>query len=566
MIALPAGFLQGIAFVDSNMDGQLDAGDIRKVGAEILLLQAEGDSWTQIESTTTDNNGFYRFSDLQPGTYRIKEIAPSGYVNHNTQILSQVNPAVEIDAQTIEVTLLDPSTIKATVDLDAFFASNKWAKIKYTLPGGQEQSTSLGQYPMFVSGQDADGNEVMRPDFLGACYDPYNFIQSPESIFKVMPSLAPGHSNLQNANVGALAHLYNNYFVDPATGEPNTLSQLDAVAVLLAIRELSFDPVPENGVSYISDDFYSGDFQVNTLLSGNPSGTPTLQEFVDQAVIYANEAFQQQDLAIFLEPVKPLNDKGMQGMIATHSLNFANVPANPAIDIQKATNGEDADAPTGPYILVGDAVTWTYVVTNTGNVALTDVVVTDDVLGAIGTIASFAPGASKTLTANGTAEPGQYANLGTAIGTPPVGPDVKASDPSHYFGAAPSLTIEKLTNGEDADDPTGPYILLGDPVTWEYIVTNTGNVDLVDVQVTDDVLGPIGTIPLLAPGQTQTLTAAGTAQAGQYVNLGAVTGTPPVGPDVTDSDPSHYFGATPAIMIEKLTNGEDADDPTGPYI
>ncbi|MFW6195121.1 MAG: DUF7507 domain-containing protein, partial [Chloroflexota bacterium] len=50
----------------------------------------------------------------------------------------------------------------------------------------------------------------------------------------------------------------------------------------------------------------------------------------------------------------------------------------PAIDIEKATNGEDADEPTGPEIAVGDPVNWTYVVTNTGDVALTDVSVTDD--------------------------------------------------------------------------------------------------------------------------------------------------------------------------------------------
>ena len=45
----------------------------------------------------------------------------------------------------------------------------------------------------------------------------------------------------------------------------------------------------------------------------------------------------------------------------------------PDIDIEKATNGEDADTPTGPEIPVGGAVEWTYVVTNTGNVDLTNV-------------------------------------------------------------------------------------------------------------------------------------------------------------------------------------------------
>lgn len=50
----------------------------------------------------------------------------------------------------------------------------------------------------------------------------------------------------------------------------------------------------------------------------------------------------------------------------------------PSIDIEKATNGQDADTPTGPMIPVGGDVTWTYVVTNTGDVALSNVLVSDD--------------------------------------------------------------------------------------------------------------------------------------------------------------------------------------------
>ncbi len=50
----------------------------------------------------------------------------------------------------------------------------------------------------------------------------------------------------------------------------------------------------------------------------------------------------------------------------------------PGIDIEKATNGDDADTETGPSITVDDTVTWTYVVTNTGDFPLSNIVVTDD--------------------------------------------------------------------------------------------------------------------------------------------------------------------------------------------
>lgn len=58
----------------------------------------------------------------------------------------------------------------------------------------------------------------------------------------------------------------------------------------------------------------------------------------------------------------------------------------PGIDVEKyvsdticgCCNWDDADEPTGPMFLVGDDVYWLYLVTNTGEVPLTDVVLMDD--------------------------------------------------------------------------------------------------------------------------------------------------------------------------------------------
>ncbi len=83
--------------------------------------------------------------------------------------------------------------------------------------------------------------------------------------------------------------------------------------------------------------------------------------------------------------------------------------------------------------------------------------------------------------------PGQYTNLAVARGLTPLGDQVRDLDPSHYFGAAPGVNIEKDTNGVDADTPPeGPFIPVGDPVRWTYIVTNTGNIPLTGIDVADD--------------------------------------------------------------------------------
>lgn len=117
-----------------------------------------------------------------------------------------------------------------------------------------------------------------------------------------------------------------------------------------------------------------------------------------------------------------------------------------------------------------------------------------------------------------------------------------------YTYQAPAIDIEKATNGEDADAPPGPTIVIGDPVTWTYVVTNTGEMTLVDVVVTDDQ-GVAVTCPqtTLAVAEVMTCTASGVAVEGQYTNTGIVVGTPepPGPPNVTDDDPSNYQGAPP---------------------
>ena len=231
----------------------------------------------------------------------------------------------------------------------------------------------------------------------------------------------------------------------------------------------------------------------------------------------------------------------------------------------------------GPSIVVGDTVTWTYVVTNTGNVDLVDVVVTDDIEGVISCpAATLAVGESMTCSATGTATAGQYTNNSDVVGTDPVGTNVTDEDPSNYFGVDSAIDVEKATNTVDADVAPGPSIAVGDTVTWTYVVTNTGNVDLDSIVLTDDIEGVI-TCPAttLVVGDSFTCTATGIATLGQYANNADVVGVDPQGSTVTDADPSHYIGEPePSIDIEKATNAVDADAvsythltlPTTPYV
>jgi hypothetical protein len=236
------------------------------------------------------------------------------------------------------------------------------------------------------------------------------------------------------------------------------------------------------------------------------------------------------------------------------------------ITIQKLTNGEDANTAPGPKLLVGSGVAWTYIVTNLGNVRLTNVTVTDD-KGVAVTCPKTAldPGQAMTCTGSGKAVAGQYHNVGIVTGTPPSGLNVTASDSSHYFGWWPAIGLEKLVNGYEADTKPGPYVVVGSPVLWTYVVTNTGDTALQQIKVVDDQ-GVAVTCPktVLQPAESMTCMASGTAVSGQYSNLGTVTGAPEGGvPVVIASDPANYFGYKPAIAIVKKVNGQDANTPPG---
>ena len=219
--------------------------------------------------------------------------------------------------------------------------------------------------------------------------------------------------------------------------------------------------------------------------------------------------------------------------------------ADPGIDVEKFTNDEDADSPTGPYILAGQTAYWRYEITNTGNVPMVDVALDDDMLAAdpIYSYGDAAPldtldvGETWVYFASGIAVPGQYENMAAADATDTIGEPYTDDDLSHYFGGNPIIHVEKSTNGFDADDAPGPYVLKGDPVYWRYEITNPGNVPLVNVALDDDMLDPdplysfgdLNDNDMLEAGETWVYFATGTAGAGQYENIATAMADDTVG-------------------------------------
>jgi uncharacterized repeat protein (TIGR01451 family) len=227
----------------------------------------------------------------------------------------------------------------------------------------------------------------------------------------------------------------------------------------------------------------------------------------------------------------------------------------PSIDIAKVASPQT-------YSAVGNVVTYNFTVTNTGNVTLTNVNVTDPLSGlSVITPASvtLAPGANQLFTATYTItqadlNAGSVVNTATATGTPPNGPNVTDTDTETITAnQTPSIDIAKVASPQ-------AYSAVGDVITYTFTVENTGNVTLTNVNVTDPLVGLSSITPAsvsLAPGLSQVFTATysitqADLDGGSVVNTATATGTPPVGDPVTDTDTETITAnQTPGIQLTK---------------
>ncbi len=206
---------------------------------------------------------------------------------------------------------------------------------------------------------------------------------------------------------------------------------------------------------------------------------------------------------------------------------------------------------------VGDVITYSFDVKNTGNVTLSAVAVTDpDATMSGGPLASLAPGVTDTATFTAThilvqadVDAGQFTNQATGGGTPPSGPPVtdlsddddETQDDPTIVSLAPNPDISLIKTGV-IDLGVDGLATIGDTINYTFTVRNTGNVTLQSVTVVDALVTMLGG-PLadLDPGESDATTFTATyvltqadIDAGLYQNQATASGTPPVGAAVTD--------------------------------
>ena len=187
----------------------------------------------------------------------------------------------------------------------------------------------------------------------------------------------------------------------------------------------------------------------------------------------------------------------------------------------------------------GDEITYSFVVANTGQVDLVTVNLSDPNCDE-GTLVRVSDGDGDGTLAPGETwgyectrvisdvDPDPLPNTAAVVGVDERDRSTEATADHEVDLISPVIDIDKSV------DDLLPEV--GQTVTFTYVVTNTGDTTLFDVDVVDDVLGPVGVIAELAVGDSATFTLTDVVSNASRVNVGTAEGEDILGKSVTDSD------------------------------
>ena len=155
-------------------------------------------------------------------------------------------------------------------------------------------------------------------------------------------------------------------------------------------------------------------------------------------------------------------------------------------------------ASSASFSYVSEVITYTIRVTNSGNVTLTNILVSDPLTGLYQTISSLAPGADRTFTPTYSITQNDinrgYVN-NTAIANYNFGGNPYSESASVQITASlnPGLNLSKSAS-------LTSYSSVGQTLTYTIILSNTGNVTLTSILVTDPLTGLSRSVSSLTPG------------------------------------------------------------------
>ncbi|WP_188443089.1 DUF7507 domain-containing protein, partial [Planktosalinus lacus] len=261
------------------------------------------------------------------------------------------------------------------------------------------------------------------------------------------------------------------------------------------------DPLFEAPNPVISITYDSGDTNNDGLLDPNEVWIYSTTYTITQNNINSGEVINQATVNGFANGNVPLTD--LSGLSINDDLEtITELCQDASIAIVK-----ESEIDSGDCTQVGDVITYTFTVTNQGNVTLSDVVMTDPLAGL--SAITFVGGDTNTdgnldidevwtytatyAVTQEDIDTGEVENQATAVAEAPNGDEV--NDLSGSSIETDDATINELCQDasiaivKESEIDSGDCTQVGDVITYTFTVTNQGNVTLSDVVVTDPLVG-----------------------------------------------------------------------------
>ena len=215
----------------------------------------------------------------------------------------------------------------------------------------------------------------------------------------------------------------------------------------------------------------------------------------------------------------------------------------------------------------GDIVTYSYTVSNTGSIDLTNVQVSDPDVTISGGPIGLTSGVSDSVTFTGSyiltqadIQNGFVNVTSTVSGDTGTGTVTDSVSINVTIEQVSGIVLDKVADASSVTDPA----VVGQTIDYSFTVSNTGNLNLSNVIVTDDTATVTGGPINLAPGTNDTATFTASYQitqadidSGSVVNVASVSAGSVTGPvSSTDSETVPLNGAVlclPNVIIQTYT-------------
>ncbi len=544
--------LAGTIFRDFANNGVFDGTDTLITGVPVTLTGLSEDGRTITRTTTTDINGYYLFEFLPAGTYTVTRGTPAEPLLSDGIDTPGSEGGAAVGPDTINAITLPDDT--DAIDYDFAFIPQATIGLAKELAGQvtNADGSFTATFDLVVENLSLERLiNISVTDPLAGGEPLFGTLATPAN--PATDTLAFGTYAIVATSTGSCggANAAFNGAGDTVLASGFALDIGASCTISFTIRVQPTDPLPT--VQAPSGGQYENQASVTGV--GEASGQ-TPSDVSDDGTNPDPDGDRNPDEAGENDPTPVI------------------VGSTPSIEVVKVA---DTSALSNPP-LETEEIAYSFTVTNTGNVNLTNVTLTDALPGIElvgGPIPLLAPGQSDTTTFTATyalqqpdLDLGSLVNTATVTGTPPVGDPVTDDDVvTTPLAQDPSIELVKTADTSALSDP--PQV--GEVITYAFAVTNTGNVSLTNVTIADALPGVVvtGGPAVIEPGDTDTTTFTATyalvpadLTAGEVINTATVSGTPPVGDPVTDdSTVTNPLAQVPGIeLVKSITDETSLDD------